>query len=114
MNKKIIEKNTPNRNKERLLEGGLIGAVLGIATGLLIAPKSGKNLREDIKKIPGDFYKYITPQIKKLKEMGEEQYNNFIDEGVKKYVKIKKLTQDEEKILKKEAKSSWKHIKKHL
>lgn len=103
-----------NKNKERLLEGGLIGAVLGVVAGLLIAPKSGKELREDIKNLPADFYKYISPQIKKIKEMGEEQYHNFMDEGVKKYAKVKKLTQDEEKILKKEAKNSWVQIKKHL
>lgn len=117
MKKIINKKNTKNSvvsKKEKLLEGALVGAVLGVAAGMLLAPESGKKLREDIKKLPGDFYRYMAPRVKKLKKVGEKQYDAFVDEGVKNYVKAKKLSVSEEKMLKNETRRFWKNIKKHL
>lgn len=114
MNKKEINKNSANKNGEKLLKGALIGAVLGVAAGMLLAPKSGKKMRGDIKKLSGDFYKYISPQLKKLKQVSEAQYDAFVAKGVKNYTKAKRLSLAEEKILAMEAKRSWGHIKKHL
>ncbi len=116
--KKIINKKSTKNSlvskKEKLLEGALVGAVLGVAAGMLLAPESGKKLREDIKKLPGDFYRYMAPRVKKLKKASEKQYDAFVSEGVKNYVKAKKLSASEEKMLKNEVKRSWTHIKKHL
>ena len=40
-----------NHNENsHFLKGSLMGAILGGAAGLLLAPKSGKELREDISK----------------------------------------------------------------
>lgn len=117
MKKIINKKNTKNSivsKKEKLLEGALVGAVLGVAAGMLLSPESGKKLREDIKKLPGDFYRYMAPRVKKLKKVGEKQYDAFVDEGVKNYVKAKKLSVSEEKMLKNETRRFWKNIKKHL
>ncbi len=102
------------KNGVKLLEGALVGAVLGVAAGLLLAPKSGKKLRGDIKKLSGDFYRYIAPQVKKMKKMGEAQFNELVTKGAKNYAKAKKLSLAEQKMLATEAKRSWKHIKKHL
>ncbi len=98
----------------KLLEGALVGAVLGVAAGMLLAPKSGKKMRKDIKEISGDFYRYITPQVKRMKRMGEAQYNALMAKGLKNYAKAKRLSSAEEKAIKMEAKRSWRHIKKHL
>ncbi|MDO8655385.1 MAG: YtxH domain-containing protein [bacterium] len=97
-----------------LLEGALVGAVLGVAAGMLLAPESGKKMRKDIKKLSGDFYRYIAPQVKKMKKMGEAQYHAFVAKGVKNFAKVKRLSLAEQKMLTTEAKRSWKHIKKHL
>lgn len=98
----------------KILEGALIGAVLGVAAGLLITSEPGKKMRKDIKKLSGDFYRYIAPQVKKLKKVGEAEYGAFVDEGVRHYARAKKISLEEQKILAKEAKRSWGHIKKHL
>lgn len=105
-----MKKNNLKKNKVKILEGALVGAVLGVAAGILLAPKSGNKLRSDIKSISGDFYRYITPQIKKLKPVGQEQYNAFISKSAKSYAKIKKLSLEEEKMLVVEAKRSWENI----
>lgn len=98
----------------KILEGTLIGAVLGVAAGILLAPESGKKMRKDITKLSGNFYHYIAPRIKKLERMGEAEYHAFVAEGIKKYAKAKRLSLAEEKVLAKEARRSWGHIKKHL
>ncbi len=114
MNKKTINKKSTRKNGGKLLGGALVGAVLGVAAGMLLAPESGKKMRKDIKKLSGDFYRYIAPQVKKLKQVGEAQYNTFIAKGAKNYAKAKRLSLSEEKMLIKEGKRSWRHIKKHL
>lgn len=102
------------KNKGVLLGGALIGAALGVAAGLLLAPESGKKLRTDIKKLSGNFYRYLAPQLKKMKHVGEAEYNALVAQGVKSYAKAKKLSEEEVKVLVAEAKRSWKEIKKHL
>ncbi|MFA6077760.1 MAG: YtxH domain-containing protein [Candidatus Paceibacterota bacterium] len=114
MNKKIVNKKNTKGNSGKLLEGALVGAVLGVVAGILITSEAGKKIGTDIKKLSGDFYRYMAPQVKKLKNLGESEYNTLVDQSVKKYAKAKKLSIAEEKILVKEAKRSWNHIKKHL
>jgi len=101
------------KNGGKFLEGTIIGAMLGAAAGLLLAPESGKKMRTDIKKLSGGFYDYMVPHIKKLKRVSEAQYKTLVAEKAKSYAKVKRLSRAEEKILTAEAKRSWKHIKKH-
>ncbi|MCR4328906.1 MAG: YtxH domain-containing protein [Patescibacteria group bacterium] len=102
------------KNGEMMLGGALVGAVLGVAAGVLLAPESGKKMRRDIRKLSGDFYRYLAPQIKRLKKVSETQYHAFVTEGVKKYADAKKLSLAEVKIIASEAKRSWGHMKKNL
>lgn len=101
-------------NKIKIAEGALIGAALGFAAGMLLAPESGKDLRKDIKKKSADFYKFAAPKIKKMKKMTEEGYHNFIVKTAEAYSKTKKLSAEEKAALIKTARNSWKHFKKHF
>ena len=101
-------------NNIKLLEGGLVGAVLGVAAGLLLAPKTGKKMQEDIKKVSANFYNYIAPKIKKMKHVGEKEYNALVSKSAETYAKAKKLSLDQQKAIVLEAKKSWKHLHKHL
>lgn len=101
-------------NKGKFLEGALVGAALGVAAEMLIASASGKKMRKDIKKLPGNFYRYISPQLKKVKRISGAQYDALVAKAVKKYAKTKRLSLAEEKKLVTEAKHSWGQIKKHL
>ena len=98
----------------KLLEGALAGAALGALAGLMLAPESGKKLRKDIKSRAADFYKYLAPQLKKVKKMGEAEYKTAVKKAMAGYSKAKKISAQEVKDLTKEAQSSWKELKKHL
>ncbi len=114
MKKKRINKKNVKKTEGKFLQGALVGAVLSIAAGMLLAPESGKKMRKDIIELSGDFYRYIAPQVKKFARVGEAELNELITQGVKNYAKARKLSNAEEKILAKEAKRSSRHIVKHL
>lgn len=101
-------------NKIKLIEGGIVGAVLGVAAGILLTPESGKKFRGDIKKKSAEFQAYLAPKFKKLKEVGEEGYDSFVKEAIKSYSKAKGLSEEEKRMFISDAKNSWKQIKKHL
>ncbi|MEK7507914.1 MAG: YtxH domain-containing protein [Patescibacteria group bacterium] len=100
--------------KSNLLGGALVGAVLGVAAGMLLAPKSGKKLRKDIGGRVADFHKYISPKIKLLKNMSEAQYKAFMKTAIGGYSKAKKLSAEEAKELAGYAQEFWKHLKRHF
>ena len=109
-----MNKKSRKKNGKQLLEGALVGAVLGVAAGILLAPESGKKMRKDIKKLSGDFYRYAAPHIEKLKQISEAQYTMLMAKGVKNYAKARRLSRAEEKMLAVAAKRSWGHMKRHL
>jgi gas vesicle protein len=96
------------------LAGGLVGAALGVGAGLLAESKIGKKLGKNAKHLSADFYRYMAPQIKKVKKMGEAEYKKFVAEAMKRYSKDRKLSQAEARHVVKEASAAWKHLKKNL
>lgn len=96
------------------LAGALIGAALGVGAGLLAESKLGKKLGKEVKNLSADFYRYMAPQIKKVKKMGEVEYKAFVAQAMERYNKDKKLSAAEAKHIVKNAQASWKHLKKHL
>ena len=82
-------------NALKLLEGALVGAALGAAAGLLLAPESGKDLRKDLKRKSAEFYRHLAPELKKVKKMGEKEYQAAVKKAMATYSKAKKLSADE-------------------
>ncbi len=115
--KKIINKNKTNKPPagigKKILEGAVVGAMFGVAAGMLLASESGKKARKNIGKASGYFYRYMAPQVKKMKLAGKEQYDAFVSKSADNYAKAKKLSLEDKKILIKEGKRFWKHIAKH-
>ncbi|MCG2694880.1 YtxH domain-containing protein [Candidatus Parcubacteria bacterium] len=112
MEKKVVEKKTGVVAK--VLEGALAGAVLGVAAGMFINSKKGKEVQKNVKHTAVDFYKSVSPKLKKMKKMGEVEFKVFMKDAVLKYGKAKKMSEAEIKELMKEAQSSWKHLAKHF
>jgi gas vesicle protein len=117
---KIINKNKimAKGNASKFLEGAVAGLALGVAASMLLATKKGKALQKDAVKnledITADFYKYISPKVKKIKKMGEKEYKEFMKNAAGQYAKTKKISEEMAKQLIKESQQSWKHFSKHL
>jgi len=110
-----MKKQTKKGVKYGWLEGGLVGAALGVGAGLLVESKAGQRLGVEIKHVSTDFYKkYMIPNIKKVEKIGEAEYKRIVAEEMKRYSKDKKLSETEVKRLTKEVLASWKHLKSNL
>lgn len=96
------------------LTGAMVGVAMGVAASIFLNSKKGKELRDDIGGRIGDFYKYISPKIKKLGKLGKKEYEAFMEDAVKKYSKAKKLSEETAKELMQEMQNSWRHFSKHI
>ncbi len=103
-----------NNGAIKMLEGAIAGLALGVAASMFMSSKKGKELKNNIADISADFYKYISPKLKKAQKMGEKQYKEFMKNSVDQYAKAKKLTTAMTDELVKEAQQTWKHIAKHI
>lgn len=112
-NIKTKEKKVNNKSS-KFLSGALIGAALGVAAGIFAASKTGKEIKNEVKDKMAEFYKSISPKLKKAKEMGEKEYKEFVSKALVSYNKSGKFSQEDLENVKKEALASWKHLKKHL
>jgi gas vesicle protein len=98
----------------KIFTGALAGAAIGVAAALFLTSQTGKKLRKNLSARAADFYKYISPQLRKLRRMSQEEYEAFIDEAVKRYGKLKKLSGPEILALAREAKKVWGQLAKYL
>ncbi len=79
-----------NEKKDRsVLVPFVIGGLVGAGVALLLAPKSGRELRKDISDLAGDAQDRISMTIDKSKELYEgsrSAVTNAIDAGKKAFV----------------------------
>lgn len=62
-----------------LIAGFAIGALVGSVVGLLFAPKSGKELREDIKDKSTEYYGKAKDATTKVYEASKEKVGTYYD-----------------------------------
>jgi len=98
----------------KFLGGAVAGLALGIAASMFLSSKQGRALRENVKETMADFYKHISPQLKKIGTMGEKEYKEFMDTAVKKYSEAKNLSKETAKELALQIKNSWEHFSENL
>jgi len=67
----------------------LFGIAAGAIGGLLLAPKSGKETREDLKKLVMRLTKEVEGTVKSTKEKVEEVFGQATDQAMEKYKEIK-------------------------
>ena len=92
--------------------GFLRGALLGLIAGLLVAPRSGKETRENIKKHYGEISDRISEELSRLKVITKETYAQVVGSVVHGFVEAKKITSDEAAELKGELKKGFEEIRK--
>ncbi len=102
------------KRKETMIKGGLLGTVLAVAAGLFLISKPGKKFRHDVKHHVAKFYKHLSPQLKKIRQMGEREFKDFVKGALKTYSAAHKLTRAEEKAIGQEIQKTWKQLKKHV
>ncbi len=81
--------------------GFFIGAAAGAITALLLTPKTGEELRAEIKKAILEISDKIEEKAKEVKDITREKYIELMNSTVETYNKAKDFTQREIDIIKK-------------
>lgn len=66
----------------RFLEGFLVGGMLGFLSGILFAPKTGRELRKELQDGSQDLYKQANDSLTGLKEMTNQTFQDVQHVGV--------------------------------
>ncbi|MFA5633729.1 MAG: YtxH domain-containing protein [Candidatus Dojkabacteria bacterium] len=118
-----------NSDIDSFLKGLVLGVVGGAVAGILLAPKSGVETREDIKRLTlelkdkavdlyEDARKEVQRKIALLKKAGskidESKYRSLISEVVEEFKQDAKVTSSVAKELAEQLKADWSNVKKEL
>lgn len=113
----------------KVAAGVAIGALAGAAAGVLLAPKSGKETREDIKKFAKDTKekgvelfeqakKEVAKKIENVQKAGKkidgEEYKAIVGEIVDSFKGSGKVTEKAAKKLGEQLRSDWERVKKQV
>jgi gas vesicle protein len=115
-----------HNSTESFFKGLIIGALGGAVAGILLAPKSGEETREDIKKLGLDLKEKavdtyekaraeVEKKIKQVKKAGEkideEKYKRIVAEVVEEFKSDAKITSSAAKKLGEQLSSDWEMVK---
>jgi gas vesicle protein len=77
--------------KKTLIEGIAVGAVAGAIAGILLAPKSGKETRDDVKAELVEVKDKLVERLEALEEFTQEKYDEVVRTLVAEVAAAKKL-----------------------
>jgi gas vesicle protein len=89
----------------------LYGALFGLITGILFAPKSGRETRENIKTTYDEISDRISSELSQMKEVSNETYEHVVNSVVAVYQGTKEITSQEAEAIKKDLKDGYVRIK---
>jgi len=119
----------PEQAKKSFLKGAVLGAIGGAISGILLAPKSGKQTREDIKKLAEDLgdkaeevylnaQKKLKTKIENIKKAGEqideEKYKELVSEVIRNLRTNQEITEKSGEKLGILLRNDWELVKKQL
>jgi gas vesicle protein len=93
-------------------KGALIGLIAGAIGGVLLAPKSGKDLRKDLRDNFDEMKTKVTDKLEKAGEFTKDTYDEAVSRVVSGYEEAKKITPDDAKEIKKIFEKSYADIEK--
>ncbi len=89
-----------------LLAGLAIGGILGV----LLAPKSGKQVRQDLRKAYKATSKDIAKRINNIEDISKSKYDQVVEAVVNEYKKLDPMTQEQVESLKSTLQNKWSEI----
>jgi gas vesicle protein len=84
-----------------LFIGLTLGFVAGALTALFLTPKTGEELRTDIRRITKDVANKVEEKAKRIRNITKEKYNEVLNNVIESYKKVKDLTDKEIEFIKK-------------
>ncbi len=92
----------------------MAGAILGLAAGLFLQSRKGKEMTKDARKKAMKLEAKIMKKIQAMGEMSQEKYEEIVDQLMDHYAKTKELAQKELPEVRKFLLGRWKSIAPYL
>jgi gas vesicle protein len=97
-------------SKKRLFKTLMLGLAIGGVLGVLLAPKSGKQVRQDLKKAYRATSKDIARRINDIEDISKSKYDQIVEAVVNEYKKLDPMTQEQIVTLKSVLQKKWTEI----
>ena len=110
MAKKISQQK--GNDFKKIAGAAAIGTAVGVAIGMLLAPKKGKALRKDLKELPAKIRKEVTEKAARIKNLTQKHYEMLVDSVAEFYQKARRIKKADLERIVKELKKSWKEVSK--
>jgi len=88
-----------------------LGALAGLAVGLLYAPKSGRRTRADMRRYYFEMKDQVLESLSQIKDITKETYEKVVNSVVKGYEEARLVTSVEAAQIRKELKSGYGRIR---
>ena len=103
-----------NKENKNTIIGASVGILAGVIAGILLAPKSGKETREDLAKYIHEMKNKIAEEIAKAEKITKESYNTIVEKIVKLYEVEKKITKEDAQEIKEKLDENFDEVKKTI
>jgi gas vesicle protein len=97
-------------SNKNLFKGIMAGLAIGGVIGVLFAPKSGRQTRQDLKKAYRATSKDIAKRINDLEDISQSKYDQIVDAVVNEYQKLDPITQEQIDALKATLQDKWNEV----
>jgi gas vesicle protein len=93
--------------KKNIFKTLVLGTAVGGALGVLFAPKSGKETRQDIRRAYRDVSADVSKRAKEAGNLTKERYDELVDKAVSEYKRVKEMSNEQISTLKQQLKERW-------
>ena len=90
----------------------LKGALLGVIAGILMAPKSGKETRDEIKRYYQEISDRISEELARMKEVTRDSYDQIVGSVILSYQEARKITAREAELIRQTLADGFEKIRK--
>lgn len=102
------------KQSKGIILGASIGVLAGAIAGVLLAPKSGKETRDEITKYIHEMKDKIAEELTKAEKITKDSYNDIVAKIVKVYELEKKISAEDAKDIKDKLDSNYEEVKKAI
>lgn len=110
----MANQSTSKKQSSHLGAGLAAGAILGLAAGLFMQSRKGKELTKDAQKKAAELQKQVMKKLKEGQELTKDKYEEVVDHVIAYYTKSKQLAAKEVPQARKFLMSRWKGIESEI
>lgn len=103
-----------DKQSKGVIIGASVGVLAGAIAGILLAPQSGKETRDDIANYIHEMKDKIAEELSKAGKVSKEAYNSIVEKVVKVYELEKKITAEDAKDIKDKLDNNYEAVKKAI